>query len=41
MTDDYARSYEFANLTSDLPKPKLALNGAGGVGAAEVARALA
>lgn len=41
VDENYLRSFEFRRLISDLPKPKLALNGAGGITATEMARLLA
>lgn len=40
VTEDYLNKPEFKRLVSDLPKPKLALNGAGGPTVAEMARLL-
>lgn len=40
VTEDYLNTPEFKRLISDLPKPKLALNGAGGPTVAEMARLL-
>ena len=39
-TDEYMRTPEFRRLISDLPKPKLALNGLGGPTVAEMMRVL-
>jgi trans-2-enoyl-CoA reductase len=39
-TEDYVNTPEFRRLVSDLPKPKLALNGTGGPIATEMARLL-
>ncbi len=41
VDENYLRTFEFRRLISDLPKPKLALNGAGGLTATEMARVLA
>lgn len=41
VTEDFLNTPEFKRLVSDLPKPKLALNGAGGPTVAEMARNLA
>jgi len=40
VNDSYLRTPNFRKLISDLPKPKLALNGAGGYSATEIARHL-
>eukprot|EP01122_Echinamoeba_exundans_P010600 TRINITY_DN39_c1_g1_i1.p1 TRINITY_DN39_c1_g1~~TRINITY_DN39_c1_g1_i1.p1 ORF type:complete len:359 (-),score=92.15 TRINITY_DN39_c1_g1_i1:105-1181(-) len=40
VTEDFLNTPEFKRLISDLPKPKLALNGAGGPTVAEMARIL-
>jgi len=40
ISDDYVKKFEFRNLISDLPKPKLALNCVGGDSATEMARLL-
>lgn len=41
VTESYLRTPKFRQLISDLPKPKLALNGAGGYSATEISRHLA
>ena len=41
VDDQYLRSEKFNKLISDLPRPKLALNGVGGITATEMARTLA
>jgi trans-2-enoyl-CoA reductase len=40
VTEDYARSAAFRRLLSDLPKPRLVLNGLGGRAATDAARLL-
>jgi trans-2-enoyl-CoA reductase len=40
VDDEYIRTPEFRKLISDIPKPKLALNGVGGPSATELARLL-
>jgi len=41
VTESYFRTPKFRQLISDLPKPRLALNGSGGYSATEIARHLA
>jgi len=40
VSEDYAKTPQFKRLLSDMPKPKLGLNGVGGSSATEVARTL-